>query len=180
MNFIKEFFKNHENHAFQTECEIRAVDLWQEVDIDFLDDEKRRNETSFDVKNVLSKSGQSELSILFDDFCSENNLRHPEIISVTVVKSVQTHQELAYEADEDHEFKNEIVDSKLLSGYTWRSFEDGSGSLYSENGQKVLEYDMIHKQYRMYVGSKQDWQEIPNGYLLRKFKTFAEEKIIKM
>lgn len=105
MNFIKKFFKNHE---FQTECEIRAVDLWQEVDIDFLDDEKRRNETSFDVKNVLSKSGQSELSILFDDFCSENNLRHPEIISVT------------------------------------------------------------------------DWQEIPNGYLLRKFKTFAEEKIIKL
>lgn len=27
MNFIKEFFKNHE---FQTECEISAVDLWQE------------------------------------------------------------------------------------------------------------------------------------------------------
>ena len=86
MNFIKEFFKNHE---FQTECEIRAVDLWQEVDIDFLDDEKRRNETSFDVKNVLSKSGQSELSILFDDFCSENNLNHPKIISVTVVKYVR-------------------------------------------------------------------------------------------
>lgn len=150
------------------------------MDIDFLDDEKRRNETSFDVKNVLSKSGQSELSILFDDFCSENNLNHPKIISVTVVKSVQTHQELAYEADEDHEFKNEIVDSKLLSGYTWRSFEDGSGSLYSENGQKILEYDMTYNQYRMYVGSKQDWQEIPNGYLLRKFKTFAEEKIIKM
>lgn len=128
MNFIKEFFKNHE---FQTECEIRAVDLWQEVDIDFLDDEKRRNETSFDVKNVLSKSGQSELSILFDDFCSENNLNHPKIISVTVVKSVRTYQELVHEADEDHDFKNEIVDSKLLSGYTWRSFEDGSGSLYS-------------------------------------------------
>lgn len=73
-----------------------------------------------------------------------------------------------------------IVDSKLLSGYTWRSFEDGSGSLYSENGQKILEYDMTHNQYRMYVGTKQDWQEIPNGYLLRKFKTFAEEKIIKM
>ena len=177
MNFIKEFFKNHE---FQTECEISAVDLWQEVDIDFLDDEKRRDETSFNVKNVLSKSGQSELSILFDEFCSENNLNHPKTISVTVVKSVRTYQELAHEADEDHDFKNEIVDSKLLSGYTWRSFEDGSGSLYSENGQKILEYDMTHNQYRMYVGSKQDWQEIPNGYLLRKFKTFAEEKIIKM
>lgn len=37
------------------------------MDIDFLDDEKRRDETSFNVKNVLSKSGQSELSILFDD-----------------------------------------------------------------------------------------------------------------
>lgn len=91
MNELKKFLKRNN---FQTECEVQLGDIWQEVDIDFLNDQKQLDETSFDIANVLSKSGQSLLSELFNQLCVESGIKHPEIVSVTIVKSSFTYAAL--------------------------------------------------------------------------------------
>lgn len=94
MRYVEKFLKGNK---IQTECEIHTGDIWQSVDIDFLNDKKKLEETSFDVAQVLSKNGQSVLSQLFDDFCIENNFSHPEIVSITVVKSAWTYMDIMEE-----------------------------------------------------------------------------------
>lgn len=73
-------------------------------------------------------------------------------------------------------FMPRVMEAKLLPGYTWTHYSDGSGSLKSPDGSRVLEYDLTTCEYNMLIGPHPGWNLIPNGYLLEKFKEFAEEE----
>lgn len=69
-----------------------------------------------------------------------------------------------------------VEKAKLLPGYTWVHYSDGSGSLKKVDGSRVLEYDLTTCKYKMLIGPHPGLNLIPNGYLLEKFKEFAEEE----
>ena len=73
-------------------------------------------------------------------------------------------------------YRPRVEKAKLLPGYTWVHYSDGSGSLKSPDGSRVLEYDLTTCEYKMLIGPHPGWNLIPNGYLLEKFKEYAEEK----
>lgn len=73
-------------------------------------------------------------------------------------------------------YRPRVEKAKLLPGYTWVHYSDGSGSLKSPDGSRVLEYDLTTCEYKMLIGPHSGWDLIPNGYLLEKFKEFAEEE----
>lgn len=72
----------------------------------------------------------------------------------------------------------DVMEAKLLPRYTWNHNSDGSGSLKSPDGSQVLEYDLTTGEYKMLIGQHLGWNLIPNGYLLEKFKEFAEKKCL--
>lgn len=73
-------------------------------------------------------------------------------------------------------YRPRVEKAKLLPGYTWVHYSDGSGSLKSPDGFRVLEYDLTTCEYKMLIGPHPGWNLIPNGYLLEKFKEYAEEE----
>ena len=74
-------------------------------------------------------------------------------------------------------YENENIPAETIPHYMWMQCEDGSGSLHNENQDIVVEYDMVLRQYRMYIGRNQNWRDIPGGYMLKLFKAFAEEEV---
>ena len=75
-------------------------------------------------------------------------------------------------------YRPRVMEAKLLPGYTWVHYSDGSGHLQKSDESRVLEYDLTTHEYKVMVGSHLGWNPIPNGYLLEKFKEFAEEKCL--
>lgn len=74
--------------------EVGTVKKWSSVDIEFLNDNKAKEDTSFDVENVLTNSGLSELDALFAELCKESGIKNPVITSVTVTCSAATKSRL--------------------------------------------------------------------------------------
>ena len=77
-------------------------------------------------------------------------------------------------------YRPRVMEAKLLPGYTWVHYSDGSGHLQKSDESRVLEYDLTTHEYKVMIGSHLGWNPIPNGYLLEKFKEFAEEKCLYM
>ena len=75
-------------------------------------------------------------------------------------------------------YRPRVMEAKLLPGYTWVHYSDGSGHLQKSDESRVLEYDLTTHEYKVMIGSHLGWNPIPNGYLLEKFKEFAEEKCL--
>ena len=87
-NIISDFIKMK---GIQTETKIKS---WSAVDIDFMNDNKVTEETSFDVKNVKSPKAWAELDESFVDLCRASGIKNPVITSVTVTHSAKTQEEL--------------------------------------------------------------------------------------
>lgn len=76
------------------QMEVDSLKRYQTVDICFLDSDGNVDETEFTVKGFCTKAGNKELSDLFSDFCKENGFVRNKVISVTIVKSADTRDEL--------------------------------------------------------------------------------------
>lgn len=87
-NIVSDFIKMK---GIQTETKIKS---WSAVDIDFMNDNKVTEETSFDVKNVKSSKAWAELDESFVDLCRASGIKNPVITSVTVTYSAKTQEEL--------------------------------------------------------------------------------------
>lgn len=77
---------------------------------------------------------------------------------------------------DDSDNIGQTVASKGLQGYIWLHYEDGSGSLEDPDGSTVLQYDLVTRKYKLLIGSHKGWRNIPDGFLLGKFKVFAEDE----
>lgn len=75
-------------------------------------------------------------------------------------------------------YRPRVMEAKLLPGYIWVHYSDGSGSLQKSDGSRVLSYDLTSHEYNLLIGLHPGWDIIPNGFLLDKFKEFAEEKCL--
>lgn len=67
---------------------------YQIVHVAFNNEKHQLDEVSFDVHSVGTKAGNAELSELYEDFCKENNFRTDTVVSVTVVASADTKEDL--------------------------------------------------------------------------------------
>lgn len=76
---------------------INEIKTYQSVDVNFINSEGIDDEVEFDVCQVLTKSGINELSILFSDFCKENNFKNNTVTCITIVKSADTEEKLQEE-----------------------------------------------------------------------------------
>lgn len=88
-NIISEFLRNH-----PIQIEVPEIKLWASVDIDFVNDNRQMEETSFDVTNILAKSGAMQLDECFSALCKESGIKSPKVLSITVTNSAQKLLEL--------------------------------------------------------------------------------------
>lgn len=86
---IKECIKKN---GLQTE--VNELKRYQTVDVSFINSDGNEDETEFDVSFMGTKAGEDELSQLFADFCKENKFKTNTVLSVTVVKSADSFEEL--------------------------------------------------------------------------------------
>lgn len=62
------------------------------VHVDFINAEKREDETSFDL--MANKNAINELDELYTEFCKENDLKRNTVTSITVVATAETMEKL--------------------------------------------------------------------------------------
>lgn len=88
-NIISEFLRDH-----PIQIEVPEIKLWASVDIDFVNDNRQPEETSFDVTDILAKSGAMQLDECFSALCKESGIKSPKVLSITVTNSAQKLLEL--------------------------------------------------------------------------------------
>lgn len=88
-NIISEFLRDH-----PVQIEVPEIKLWASVDIDFVNDNRQPEETSFDVTDILAKSGAMQLDECFSALCKESGIKSPKVLSITVTNSAQKLLEL--------------------------------------------------------------------------------------
>lgn len=64
---------------------------WLAVDIDFINKDGEEDETQFDV---MEANMETDLSMLYADFCKEEGIGRNTVTSITVVASADTQEEL--------------------------------------------------------------------------------------
>ena len=74
--------------------ETEGVKRWATVDVSFVNEQGRDDETQFDIKHPCTKAGAEELEALFNDFCTENGYKPNTVTGVTVVKVADTLESL--------------------------------------------------------------------------------------
>lgn len=79
-------------HGWSVECDLSNPHRFQTVDISFENKEALNglDETEFDIPSYNVK----ELSVLFKDFCKENNLKSNTVRNIRIVAAAETLQEL--------------------------------------------------------------------------------------
>ena len=82
---ISEFLRDH-----PIQIEVPEIKLWASVDIDFVNDNRQPEETSFDVTNILAKSGAMQLDECFSALCKESGIKTPKVLSITITNSAQS------------------------------------------------------------------------------------------
>lgn len=78
------------------QSKVNSVKRWQTVNVAFLNEKKAMDETQFDVMAVTTKSGKDELSQIYENFCTENNLPADTVKNITIVCSANSYEELEY------------------------------------------------------------------------------------
>ena len=84
---IRQYIKNH---GWQDETTALGAHRYMTVDIDFLDTNKKEQETQFDIHSYEL----DELANLFRDFCKENHFPLNQVTSITIVKKAYSLEEL--------------------------------------------------------------------------------------
>lgn len=84
---VKQYIKNH---GWQDETTTLGAHRYMSVDVDFLDANKKEQETQFDIHSY----DPDELANLFRDFCSENHFPLNQVIGITIVKKTNSLAEL--------------------------------------------------------------------------------------
>lgn len=123
---------------------------------------------TFDVK----KEDAHTMCDMFTAFCLEHGDEYPDAYNESTGFDIGDGDWMELRDI----YRPRVEKAKLLPGYTWVHYSDGSGSLKSPDGSRVLEYDLTTCEYKMLIGPHPGWNLIPNGYLLEKFKEYAEEK----
>lgn len=98
--------------------------------------------------------------------------------SQAYIRTCEETKDTCSNSDDDAEYS--IVPAKILPGYIWTHFSDGSGDLATPDGKTVCQYDLITHEYKIPIDKNPGWDIIPDGFLLEKFKTFAEDKISRL
>ena len=80
-----------EQNGLQTEVDY--IGHWSAVDVDFTVGDIE-DETSFDICDINTKTGEEELETLFEEFCKENGFSANSVTSITVVATADTKEEL--------------------------------------------------------------------------------------
>lgn len=83
---IKQYIKKY---GWEIECNPQRCRVMS-VDIGFINDEKREDETEFDIMAY----DEGELSDLFKDFCRENGFPQNTVTYVCVVQMADSMEEL--------------------------------------------------------------------------------------
>ena len=61
--------------------EAAVLRRFQSVDIAFINEEGREDETQFDISGACTDAGAEELSSLYDMFCKENGIKNNTVIN---------------------------------------------------------------------------------------------------
>lgn len=84
---VKQYIKNH---GWQDETTTLGAHRYMSVDVDFLDANKKEQETQFDIHSY----DLDELANLFHEFCLENRFPLNQVIGITIVKRAFSLEEL--------------------------------------------------------------------------------------
>ena len=79
------------------QMEVDSLKRYQSVDVAFINSDGLEDETEFDITGAGTKDGEKELTSLYKDFCKENGFKTNTVLSVTVVASADTKEELEEE-----------------------------------------------------------------------------------
>lgn len=74
--------------------EVTRLKRFQSVDVTFINNEGREDETEFDISGACTNTGAKELASLYDVFCQENGIKSDTVLAVIVAKSADTYEEL--------------------------------------------------------------------------------------
>lgn len=75
---------------------MRVTELkrFQSVDIAFINNEGKEDETEFDISGACTDAGAKELTTLYNVFCRENGMKSNTVLAVIVAHSADTYGEL--------------------------------------------------------------------------------------
>ncbi len=75
---------------------MRVTELkrFQSVDVAFINNEGREDETEFDISGAHTDAGAKELTTLYNVFCRENGMKNNTVLAVIVAHSADIYEEL--------------------------------------------------------------------------------------
>lgn len=75
--------------------EVAKLKRFQSVDVAFVNNEGKEDETEFDISGACTDAGTEELAGLYDGFCKENGIKNNTVLAVIVARSADTYEELS-------------------------------------------------------------------------------------
>ena len=75
--------------------EVAELKRFQSVDVAFVNNEGKEDETEFDISGACTDAGTEELASLYDVFCKENGIKNNTVLAVIVARSADTYEELS-------------------------------------------------------------------------------------
>lgn len=74
--------------------EVAKIKRFQSVDVAFINNEGKEDETEFDISGACTDAGEKELTSLYNVFCKENGMKNNTVLAVMVTRSADTYEEL--------------------------------------------------------------------------------------
>lgn len=74
--------------------EVAELKRFQSVDVAFINNEGKEDETEFDISGAGTDAGAEELAGLYDVFCKENNIKNDTVLAVIVTQTADTYEGL--------------------------------------------------------------------------------------
>lgn len=74
--------------------EVSKLKRFQSVDVSFIDEAGRKDETEFDISSACTYKGVEQLADLYDTFCKECGIRNDTVTAVRVVHSADSYEKL--------------------------------------------------------------------------------------
>lgn len=86
---VKKFI---EENGIDVYCD--KLKKWSCVDVGFINDKGKEDETQFDIEDIDTFNGKMCLAELFSEFCEENNFPKDTVTYVLINVSADTYEEL--------------------------------------------------------------------------------------
>lgn len=85
-----------------------------------------------------------------------------------------------YEEENDYvDFIPDIIKANLLpDGWEWHSFDDGSGGLYSPEGNSYCDYDYATREIKYDKMKDNSWDTLPNSMSLKELRLVGEMYVL--